>query len=178
MHRQLALIMNLAIFICLLSLNSINGKLYYIEVKYPLLVCVNSCFFFRSIQLNLEIFFIIKKAKSASKLAYDASLPLWPYPQHVNNTSTGRLLLSKENFNIYTNLRQSCDLIAENIKHYTNIIFPPNVNTELYSNTKEPYLDFLFIDVESQGCPGYPNSNMDESCMFNLFFVLKIAQEI
>ena len=124
------------------SVLQISGKLLYIEVKYPLLA----------------------KA-TTSKLTYDNSLRLWPMPQYVNNTSTGKLVLTKKTFKIMTDSENNCDIIDENIKHYMNVLFPPKIRLDSdWTRTDELYLGELYLEVTSRDCPKYPHSNMDESC--------------
>lgn len=93
-------------------------------------------------------------------------------PQFMNGTSENILYLNKERFSIKTNMKVACDIISENIKHYTNVIFPPKIYTSTsLKKTLGNNLIQLNIDIkESDVCPGYPDSKMDESCKFNRLF--------
>ncbi len=70
----------------------------------------------------------------------------------------------KDKFKITNNLSKSCDIIEENVKLYTNIIFPPKflLNTKL--NENQQLLIELKIEIEDDNCPLFPNSEMDEAC--------------
>lgn len=92
-------------------------------------------------------------------------------PYSMNGTTDKVLFLRKKNFQILTNLKIECDLISENIKHYRNVIFPPKIyNPQRRRIRQLKYLNILNINiVESNECPKYPDSTMDETCKI-LFF--------
>lgn len=96
----------------------------------------------------------------------------WPMPHFMNGTSDRVLFLRKKNFQIKTNLKVECDIISENVKHYRNVIFPPKIYNAQRKRLRElKYLNVLKINiVQSDECPGYPNSNMIESCKFKIKF--------
>lgn len=121
-----------------LLLNFVEPKLFYIEVKYPLL-------------------------NSSSNETKVIELPLWPAPQFVEDTSKGLLVISKDSFKITSNLAQSCDIIEENIKLYKNIFFHPKFELNPEVSQIEVALKELNIELVEKVCPGYPNSTMDES---------------
>lgn len=57
-----------------------------------------------------------------------------------------------------------CDIIEENRKRYLNILFPPNYDFNDFEPEDE-LLTELIINVEQNDiCPGYPDSNMNETC--------------
>lgn len=127
----------LALSFILIQINyeHVSAKLYYIEVKYPL-------------------------QKEPATSVYGS---VWPMPQFLNETSKALSYLTKNDFRIVTNLEKSCDIIEENIKLYRNILFPPLITIKSDLNQTEKLLVELKIELASQECPQYPNSNMDES---------------
>lgn len=94
-------------------------------------------------------------------------------PQFVNETSnSGISIINKDYFKINTNMRVKCDIIEENIRHYTNILFPPLISLNMSINQKDVLLSELSIELgNTDFCPTYPNSSIDESCIvFRLRF--------
>ena len=56
-----------------------------------------------------------------------------------------------------------CDIIENNIIIYKNVLFPSK--NSFITNKDDKELIELRIEIqESDYCPGYPNSEMDESC--------------
>lgn len=86
---------------------------------------------------------------------------LVPKPQFINSTSAKKYLLVRNKFNITSNMETECDIIEEAKKLYLNILFPPNFSFSDFQPGDE-LLTELSITVNSS-CPGYPNSDMDES---------------
>ena len=64
-----------------------------------------------------------------------------------------------------TNLKKECDIIEENFKLYTNILFPPKIlaNPAVFKNDKQ--IKELTFEISTDLCPLYPNIEMDESCI-------------
>lgn len=98
-------------------------------------------------------------------------------PEYMNGTSNKLLYLNKNNFFIKTNLKFNCDIITENVRHYRNVIFPPKIYTNVTKKSKttnEIYLTTLNIFIsQSNICPKYPDSTMNESCIFLFYFNYK-----
>jgi hypothetical protein len=92
------------------------------------------------------------------------SAALWPMPQFVNESSSSLSYLSKDDFKITNNLLEPCDIIEENVKLYTNILFPPKFVINSNIKFTDKLLLELNIEIANQECPNYPNSTMDESC--------------
>jgi hypothetical protein len=102
------------------------------------------------------------------------SSALWPMPQFVNESSTGLSYLNKDDFKITHNLAEPCDIIDENVKLYTNILFPPKFTINSNIKFTEKMLLELNIELAYKECPSYPNSTMDESCKhFNIIIEYK-----
>lgn len=58
-----------------------------------------------------------------------------------------------------------CDVISENLKHYTNILFPPKIYDEHAIEDSDRLLTLVEFKISyNDMCPGYPNDEMDESC--------------
>jgi hypothetical protein len=93
------------------------------------------------------------------------SAALWPMPQHVSENSTSLSYLNRDDFRITNNLPEPCDIIEENVKLYTNILFPPKFTINSNIKYAEKMLLELNIELANTECPSYPNSTMDESCM-------------
>lgn len=91
------------------------------------------------------------------------NISLWPMPEFVNDTSKGFSVVKKDYFKITSNV--NCDIIDENIKHYTNILFPSRMKINSVQDSKDVLLGELNIELVNTECPKYPNSNMDESCI-------------
>ncbi len=87
--------MHLLTLILAISVNLISAKLFPIEMKYPL------------------------KGTPAPP-----GSP-WPMPKLMNSTSSTLYFLDQNNFKITSNMKVSCDIIDENRKIYTTILFPP-----------------------------------------------------
>ena len=83
-------------------------------------------------------------------------------PQKVSGTSKRLLYLKENNFKITSNIKTYCDIIEENKVIYKKMLF----NSINISNfPKENLLTELNIEIESSNiCPGYPNSDINESC--------------
>ena len=101
----------------------------------------------------------------------------WPMPMHINSSSANILYLNKRNFKIISDL-STCDIIEENIKLYTNILFPPRIYDQSKHdviNTTHQILTTLYIKIEKKAkCPAYP-SDMDESCtLINVVFIILV----
>ncbi len=91
---------------------------------------------------------------------------LWPMPRFATFRSDKLLFLNSEKFTFESNLLDSCDIIKANIKLYKNILFPPRIySSEKHKSIDEKDLLKKIVITVEQPCPGYPNSNMDESCM-------------
>ena len=93
-------------------------------------------------------------------------------PEFMNGTTEKVLYLKKSTFQIKTNLKVDCDIIRENIRHYKNVIFPPKIYSNVTKKLKNAvtYLTTLFIHItESDTCPKYPDSTMDESCKIQIY---------
>lgn len=91
----------------------------------------------------------------------------WPQPAHISNTSASLFYLVKEKFEIKTNMKVPCDIISENAKLYKNILFPPKIYNNYSVDPSDKLLTKLFISIAKPDiCPGFPNSDMDESCLF------------
>jgi hypothetical protein len=85
----------------------------------------------------------------------------------MGNSSLKLVYLKRESFAFTTNFEIDCDLINDNLKRYKNILFPPNFIINVPDN--ENILIELRINIESNKmCPGYPGTNEDESCIFNI----------
>lgn len=91
---------------------------------------------------------------------------MWPKPQYVGNSSQNLSFLSRLSFKITTNLKVKCDIIDENIKLYTNILFPPKIAASGDLSINDTQLIELNIELTANDkCPSYPDSNMDETCI-------------
>jgi hypothetical protein len=92
----------------------------------------------------------------------------WPAPRVINATSRQLLYLSKAQFEIVSDL-PACDIIQDNVRRYTNILFPPRIYEQSRHSglSGVKFLTRLNIKITgaSQTCPSYPDSNMDETCM-------------
>jgi hypothetical protein len=97
----------------------------------------------------------------------------WPKPQVIEGSSKKVLYLNPNNFRIYSNFID-CDIMQENMKHYTNILFPPKIPNKV--EDKDPLLTDVLIEVtDTETCKEYPHSKMDESCkQFYFYFRFKI----
>ncbi len=87
--------MHIITLILAVSVHQISCKLYPIEVKYPLLGT---------------------PAPPGSP---------WPMPKLMNSTSSSLYFLDENNFKITSNMKVACDIIEENRRIYTTILFPP-----------------------------------------------------
>ena len=131
--------MQISLLVLSASFMLVSAKLFYIEVKYPLLEQPEQ-------PLN--------------------GVP-WPMPQIMNSSSDRVLYLVKNRFKITNNMMLECDIIDENIKFYSNIIFPARYSFNTSIESDEQLLTELSIEVAlAHICPGFPDSNMDESCKF------------
>ncbi|RNA39192.1 beta-hexosaminidase subunit beta [Brachionus plicatilis] len=126
------------LILILFYLGVIKSKLFYIEVKYPLL-------------------------NASSNQTKVIELPLWPAPKFIKDTSKGLLVLSQNSFKMTTNLPQSCDIMEENIKLYTNIFFLPKFELNPIISDTDVALNELSFEISDQFCPGYPNTSIDET---------------
>lgn len=83
-------------------------------------------------------------------------------PQKIAGTSKRLLYLKENNFEITSNMKVNCDIIEENKSLYKKMLF----NSKNITNSpNESLLTELNIEIESSNiCPGYPNSEMNESC--------------
>ena len=111
--------------------------------------------------------FLFLQKESSEPLVGSAAL--WPMPQFVNESSTSLSYINKEDFKITNNLPEPCDIIDENVKLYTNILFPPKFVFNPNIKFTEKLLLELNIEIANTECPSYPNSTMDESCKLLLF---------
>lgn len=74
-----------------------------------------------------------------------------------------------------------CDLVEKNAQHYLNILFPPgnlynDSSSFTHHNQQQHQSDNLVKNlqlniIKNDECPNYPDSNIDESCKFFIFFL-------
>jgi hypothetical protein len=102
--------------------------------------------------------FLFKKGKEPNPGS------LWPQPQKVERTSDILLYFKRTDFKFTTNLIQKCDIIDENFQLYSNILFTPKILYNPILNANDNQIKELRFEIEFNSCPGYPNSDMDESC--------------
>ena len=57
-----------------------------------------------------------------------------------------------------------CDIITENRRHYLNILFPPKFYLRRPQCDDNILTELRILIAENEFCPGYPTSDMDESC--------------
>lgn len=84
----------------------------------------------------------------------------------MNGSSYNLVYLNRDDFNFEINIGLNCDIIADNVKRYRNILFPPKINIGKPA-AELRVLNKLIITIDNATCPGYPDTNIDESC--NLF---------
>jgi hypothetical protein len=140
------------IVISFLKINVLLARLYFIEVKYPLLVRI------------LHIFFCYnKQLKYLTKGHESKPGSPWPMPKFMNQTTDNLYYFNKNTFKILTNMQKECDIIESNKKIYSNILFPPKMSFDVEMTTN--LLNELNIEIKDfNNCPGYPGTDMDESC--------------
>jgi uncharacterized Rmd1/YagE family protein len=88
-------------------------------------------------------------------------------PQQMSGTTDKVYCLCSSKFSFSSNL-DSCDIIRENFKWYKNVLFPPRIYNDGLCLPSDSLLTELKIEIQTAVCPSYPDSDMDESCKFEL----------
>lgn len=101
------------------------------------------------------LFFILKGNRS------EPGSP-WPTPETMKKSST-ILTVNPETLTITANLA-SCDIIKNAMSRYENIIKMDTKKADVDTNLVK--MKSLSIDIKDNECSGYPQLNMNESCLY------------
>ena len=75
----------------------------------------------------------------------------------------------------FTSNMEDCDIISNAISRYAKII---KLDDSALVDENLSRLRSLYIDVSDGQCPGYPQMNMDESCMWYRQKIVGCTQRI